>query len=284
MKKLCFDPFQKADDVKKLPVRPADTIHVKSFLSWVYNEGFPKDGCKGTLMRESDKRNYYHLYFTTDEIDYNPEIAKEWLEENKIHTPSYKYKDYNKLHGESRKEYFNSMKNILVLDTEFGKVSYKGQMIREVSWIMYSMEDGHKEYNSTPSRIKDDDKEGKIIQIEDLRTAIEKADLIIGHNIESDFDALYCACINLEIPPLEITNEVFDTACEANNLCQLYTDNEKHGYKYPKLIELINYLNIDAESKHYRRDNHSSKKDVEVTLECFLEMLKINETTGFLYE
>lgn len=55
-------------DVQQLPVRPADP-NLKTFLSWMYEGKFLKEGVEGRYMRQDERHNYYHIYFHADEVE-----------------------------------------------------------------------------------------------------------------------------------------------------------------------------------------------------------------------
>lgn len=66
--------------------------------------------------------------------------------------------------------------------------------------------------------------------------------------------------------------EMIDTMKTTTDLCKLPPHPGRTGYKWPKLIELAEFLHIKTDDI----DLHDSSADVELTKRCFLHLLQEN--------
>lgn len=99
-----------------------------------------------------------------------------------------------------------------------------------------------------------------------------KSDYIVGHNIDFDMNIIDFelnrnnhTSINSMVK--STNSEVYCTMKHGTNITKIKRNN---GYKYPKLIELYQYLfeNIDE------RKLHNAKNDTLLTARCFFKMHK----------
>lgn len=97
----------------------------------------------------------------------------------------------------------------------------------------------------------------------------DSCDLLVAHNLEFDQKFIIVAC---HIEGVEITNnrwrEAYDTMKRMTNYCQI-PKNWGEGYKWPKLTELADCLNID----YSKISLHDSSGDVELTKLCFKQII-----------
>ena len=123
-----------------------------------------------------------------------------------------------------------------------------------------------------------------------LTAWLDEADVLVAHNLSFDK-----RIIEKELERLDYPNyfnvkkhEVYDTMKEGKNICNIVVMNKRgHGFiKYPKLIELYNYLFKPKEDCIELTNAHNAIYDVLMTLRCYIEMNKIETTIDFkkLYE
>lgn len=104
-------------------------------------------------------------------------------------------------------------------------------------------------------------------QLEDMMGFLEKADAIIGHNIEYDEDMIKLELKRHEKLHLYAPNQVVCTMKTTVDFCAIRGNGER--FKYPKLGELHKTL-----FGEYFVGAHDAMVDVEATLKCFLELEK----------
>lgn len=270
-------------NVQQLPVRPADS-NLKTFLSWMYEGKFPKEGAEGRYMRQDERHNYYHLYFRAEEVEPNQRAIKRWRNENKVKCTDITYDNYRRIRYANRKEFFASLQNVLVLDTERGNVRFVGGTLRELSWTLFHYPEGQIITQQRKHRFSGDVNE-QILLLKEFKSALCAADLIVGHNIMTDIKNIHCAFKNLgsTISPDDYP-EVFCTSHESILLCHKSSVRPTGNFDTPTLQELSNILAIDLTDLNYHPSSHSSHKDTEVTRRCFLQLMHLNTNTGFLYK
>lgn len=94
---------------------------------------------------------------------------------------------------------------------------------------------------------------------------INKADKYVAHNIKFDRSFL----------PIQIPEEKqFCTMLENTNIVKSPNKYGKPGYKWPKLIECVNYYGIEVNEEKL----HSSLYDVEMLLNVFLKTMESDIT------
>jgi DNA polymerase III epsilon subunit-like protein len=91
---------------------------------------------------------------------------------------------------------------------------------------------------------------------------VQKADLVIGHNIKFDLTMLQVECMRKKIP-FSISKPTYCTMMSSTRLCNL------PNYKWPKLEELHRHL-FQEDAKNL----HNSMIDVIVCLRCYLWMMQ----------
>lgn len=104
-------------------------------------------------------------------------------------------------------------------------------------------------------------------QIDEIMNFLNKADAIIGHNIEYDEDMLKIELRRLEKLHLYNPSQVLCTMKSTVDFCAIQGNGAR--FKYPKLWEL--YKKLFGE---YFIGAHDAMVDVEATLQCFLELEK----------
>ncbi len=99
--------------------------------------------------------------------------------------------------------------------------------------------------------------------------AVEKADFLVGHNLQFDNNILGCEYLRLNQRNILEGLPVLDTGEETREYCQL-PGGKGGGFKMPKLEELHEKLfgNKFAEA-------HNAAADVEATTRCFFEAVRI---------
>ena len=95
-----------------------------------------------------------------------------------------------------------------------------------------------------------------------------KADIIVGHNVEFDLKVVGCECFRKYGENKVHAERFIDTMKESTNFCAL-PSNGYSDYKYPKLQELHQILFGEG-----FEDAHNSNADVEATAKCFWELIK----------
>lgn len=157
-----------------------------------------------------------------------------------------------------------------ILFDETGKVYEEYQsMIKPDGWVV-PKEQFFIENNMSTERCE---KEGRPIAIvlRQFQEALKQADLKIAHNINFDNPI-----VGSEMIRAGITHELFQfkrgicTMRSTTNICCL-PKARGYGYKWPKLIELHNFLfGCDFEGAHDALD------DVKATVNCFIELKNRN--------
>jgi len=90
---------------------------------------------------------------------------------------------------------------------------------------------------------------------------------IICHNIDFDIPVLLANCYRHQFSIDVLQKEAFCTMKYMTNICKLPG---KYGYKYPKLIELYEFLF----HKKPECRMHDALNDVIITIECYREICK----------
>lgn len=100
-----------------------------------------------------------------------------------------------------------------------------------------------------------------------LKSAIDEETIIVGHNIEFDVSTLMKAHFSKTIfsAPRLCTMKTTVDYCK---LLKPGPSSRYKGYKWPKLFELANKLDITFDLDKF----HDSKYDVEITKQCFLKL------------
>lgn len=270
-------------DVHQLPVRSSDP-NLKTIKTWMSEGKFPKEGAEGRYMRQDERHNFYHLYFYAEEVECNPKAIKQWRNENEVKCPDFTYDNYRHIRREDRKEFFANLQNILVFDTEKGDVCFVGGSLRELSWTLFHYPDGQVIAQQRKSRFPEEPQE-QILLLEDFKNALHSADLIVGHNIMTDIKNIYCACKNLGLmTSSDDFPEAFCTARESLLLCRQTSVRVAGNFDSLTLQDLSNYFGLDLSDINYRPSSHSSRNDTEITRRCFLHLIQLNASSGFLFE
>ena len=93
--------------------------------------------------------------------------------------------------------------------------------------------------------------------------------LCVAHNGEFDKKFINATakregCCPIDWPPM------IDTMKTTTNLCKLPSAGFRCGYKWPKLIELAEFLSVRTDDINL----HDSSADVELTKRCFVHLLE----------
>lgn len=107
--------------------------------------------------------------------------------------------------------------------------------------------------------------------IKGIKECIDEKTIIVGHNIDFDVGTLMKAIYSKTI----YTTPKLCTMKTSTDFCKIQKNgysSKYGGYKWPKLAELARILDIKIEVDNF----HDSKYDVEITKQCFLELLKRN--------
>lgn len=91
----------------------------------------------------------------------------------------------------------------------------------------------------------------------------EKAEIVVAHNIEFDYAALECELLKNGFKTILHKKQLICTMISTINFCKLPRYNG--GYKYPKLIELVNA----CYGVNNIKDLHNANTDVILVLKCF---------------
>lgn len=118
------------------------------------------------------------------------------------------------------------------------------------------------------------------VAMNEFLTDLSKCRLLVAHCLRFDTEFIYYACKethNLPQYKQVLENmETYDTMLGTTSLCCLpftssrYYQNESE-YKYPKLSELADFLNINKDDIKL----HDSNSDVELTVRCFKKLVEM---------
>ncbi len=89
-------------------------------------------------------------------------------------------------------------------------------------------------------------------------------DAVAAHNFEFDCRFLEWNCDNEGLEKPHWPKRIIDTMKESTDFCQLPPRPGRTGYKYPRLYELANVLDVSTDDIHL----HDSTGDVELTFRC----------------
>lgn len=106
--------------------------------------------------------------------------------------------------------------------------------------------------------------------IDEMLSYINDADMIIGHNIEYDEDMIKVELRRLEAEYKYQPKQTFCTMKTQVDFCAIQWNGAR--FKYPKLGELHKKL-----FNKYFIGAHDAMTDVEATLNCFVELVKLWE-------
>jgi DNA polymerase-3 subunit alpha len=160
-------------------------------------------------------------------------------------------------------------------------ISEKGKLLSFASYIIkpegfeipYAAEKVH---GISTKRALDEGKD-LLFVLDEFAKVIDKADFIVGHNIEFDINIVsaefYRKAVNNKIDK----KKIICTKTETTNFCQL-PGGKGGAYKWPNLSELHQKLFHES-----FEEAHNALGDVSATSRCFLELIRIgviNEKHG----
>lgn len=109
-------------------------------------------------------------------------------------------------------------------------------------------------------------------------------DIIVGHNIKFDCERIAdeCGRIHLQLNGEISYSKRFCTMYYFTNICKIPARNKKTGYKFPRVEETMNFLNISSEAvqdlaKQIFKSSdgfHDARFDITATLLILLEGFK----------
>lgn len=98
-----------------------------------------------------------------------------------------------------------------------------------------------------------------------------QCELLVAHNIEFDKKFIVEECREYDIRYAAAGwGDSYDTMKKTTNICCLYKS-WGSGYKYPKLSELADFLNVKTDDLNL----HDSSADVELTKRCFRSLVEL---------
>lgn len=198
---------------------------------------------------------------------------------------------------------------ILVLDTETSGIPEKGATYEElnkfpyilqISYIFYDVSCNNTIIKDHYINITDDviitpvsydihkisrdflNENGKSIHyvLNELNEYIEKSDIIVGHNIQFDKRMIIVECLRNNIKHkfttykngIKLNKKEYCTMNKTKNLCKIlkYDKNNKAYFKYPKLIELYQFLYPE---KDLPTNLHNSLVDILITFKCYMKIV-----------
>lgn len=106
--------------------------------------------------------------------------------------------------------------------------------------------------------------------LDELQSDIERADVIVGHNIDFDRRVIDCEYFRLRRYPLLSTKPQFCTMQSSTNLCKL---EGRFGYKWPALAELHNFL--FQEPFGPSQGQHNALQDVKIAARAYFKLRKM---------
>lgn len=161
-----------------------------------------------------------------------------------------------------------------VLDSELNTVS---EQTRYFDWPedISRVEQGAININKlTRTRLAELGTIDKAKGLEEFADVLTESSMLVAHNAKFDISFVR---EEMKENNLEANNirklAVFDTMVDMTLYCKLPLNGHHHGiggYKYPRLSELADFLNIDTSDI----DFHQSAADVEVTVRCLRNINK----------
>lgn len=106
--------------------------------------------------------------------------------------------------------------------------------------------------------------------IEEFYDDMDECDLIVAHNGDFDKRFINATAEREALYRSGSWKPMIDTMKTTTELCQLPPHTGHTGYKWPKLIELAEFLKIRTDDINL----HDSSADVELTKRCFLYLLE----------
>jgi DNA polymerase-3 subunit epsilon len=99
---------------------------------------------------------------------------------------------------------------------------------------------------------------------------MEDCELVVAHNGDFDKRFIIATAEREGLYRSESWKPMIDTMKTTTNLCCLPPHPGRTGYKWPKLIELAEFLNVPTDDINL----HDSSADVELTKRCFVCLLE----------
>lgn len=170
----------------------------------------------------------------------------------------------------------NNMLSISWQLIEFSSVSKEWKILEEKNYYFDWPEDARRVTEEaisvnglTKERLAQLGTSSKKDALADFSNAMKKAGLAVAHNAE--FDLLFIRCEAQREGLDELPScRVYDTMKRMTAWCGIEWYEGASQYKWPKLSELAECLDIDTSDIEY----HLSAADVEVTKRCFMAIVK----------
>lgn len=106
--------------------------------------------------------------------------------------------------------------------------------------------------------------------MEEFYEDMDNCELIVAHNGEFDKKFIIATAQREGLRRFDGWKPMIDTMKTTTDLCRIPKRNGGFGFKWPKLIELAEFLNIETDDINL----HDSSADVELTKRCFLYLLE----------
>lgn len=150
-----------------------------------------------------------------------------------------------------------------IITDETGKTLKKvNYFIRPVGFTIIE-KSPHNPYAIPKSILMDKGTEIKDV-LERFSKDIQDVDLVVGHNIKFDKSVIQAELYRLGMHDIFANKQMFCTMMAGKSICEILS---KHGFKYPKLQELYQYL-----FKKRFEGAHDALNDVNATIECFFKI------------
>jgi DNA polymerase III epsilon subunit-like protein len=109
------------------------------------------------------------------------------------------------------------------------------------------------------------------IALESFNNALKSCDVVVAHNLSFDKNMYLAECIRNNIEHVFINKNEYCTMLNSIKLCKIVRVNKlgRSYYKYPKMIELYEYLFNDKNIKNL----HNSMADILVCFKCYYFMI-----------
>ena len=105
--------------------------------------------------------------------------------------------------------------------------------------------------------------------IREFYANMQECELLVAHNGQFDKGFIDATAEREEVTTPE-WKPMIDTMLTTTDLCKLPPHPGRTGYKWPKLIELAEFLRINTDDINL----HDSSADVELTKRCFLYLVE----------
>ena len=157
----------------------------------------------------------------------------------------------------------------IITQLAFIKFDKNGNNLDEYCEIVKGATEVNKDISSVKITLEEINSKGIDLKIALNRflDTIDKDTVLVAHNADFDTSIIQRDCKNLKLKIPKRT--VFCTMKSSTYVCKI---RNKHGFKWPSLTELANYMNI----KNNENNFHDALYDCTITKQCFLKGLNDN--------